>query len=327
MLHRVLSSLVVSLAAVLGLSFTLPALGQAYPSKPIRIVVPFPAGGPTDTIARAVGIKLTETWGQPVLVENRPGASTIIGAEIVAKAPADGDTLMFTADATLSVNPLLYSKLPYSPSDFQPISLAAYVAEFLMVNGDVPVNTIQELVAYSKANRGKLNYGSFGLGSNAHIEAEAFKQATGADMTHVPFKGAAEAGPALLNGQIHVLFTSPNQVLAHIRSGRIKALGVQSNTRSPSLPNVPTFTEAGVNGFDSKVWFGFIAPAKVPADIARKLAAEIGKIVTAPEFREKYITAVALEPAPPGIEPFAAVLVSDKEKYSRFVKAANVKLD
>ncbi len=327
MLHRVLPSLVVSFAAVLGLSFTLPALGQTYPNKPIRMVVPFPAGGPTDTLARAVGLKLTEAWGQPVLVENRPGASTIIGAEIVAKAPADGYTLMFTADATLSVNPLLYSKLPYSVSDFQPISIAAYVAEFLMVNGDMPVNTLQELVAYSKANPGKLNYGSFGLGSNGHIEAEAFKQATGADLTHVPFKGAAEVAPALLSGQIQVLFTSPNQVLAHIKSGRIKALGVQSNERSAVLPNVPTFAEAGLKGFDSKVWFGFLAPSKVPAEIIRRLAGEIGKIVTEPQFRDKYITSVSLEAAPPGPEHFAAVLVSDKEKYGRFVKAANVKLD
>jgi len=305
----------------------LPAQAQTYPNRPIRVIVPFPAGGPTDTISRAVAQRISEAWGQTMVVENRPGAGTIIGAEIVAKAPADGYTLFFTADASVSVNPLLYSKLPYKPEDFTPITLVAHVAEFLIVTADLPVNTLQEFVNYSKANPGKLNYGSFGLGSNAHIEGEAFKQATGANLTHVPFKGAAEVLPAMLAGQIQVVFTSPFQALPHIRSGKLKALGVQSNARSPALPNVPTFTEAGVPGFEDKVWFGYLAPAKTSPDIVRRLAAEIGRIVNAPDFREKFITSVTLEPAVPGVENFNKVLAADKIKYARFVKAANVKLD
>ena len=327
MTHRShwLSQVLVSV--VLGLTAACPALAQTFPSKAVRIIVPFTAGGPTDTIARALGQRMTDSLGQPVIVENRPGAGTIIGAELVAKATPDGYTLLFTADATTAVNPLLYSKLPYAASDFAPVSMVAYISEYLMVNAELPVNTMQEFIAYAKANPGKLNFGSFGLGTSAHIEGEAFKVAAGVSIVHVPFKGAAEVIPALLANQVQVVFTGLFQALPHIKSGKIKVLGVESRERNPATPNVPTFLEAGVQGFDSRVWFGILAPVKTPPEVVRRLATEIGKVTGSQEFRDKFIIALSLESAPAGPEVFAAVMQADKEKYGRFVKAANVKLD
>jgi tripartite-type tricarboxylate transporter receptor subunit TctC len=309
------------------LGLALPCFAQTFPSKPVRIVVPFAAGGPTDTVSRALAQRLAEPLGQPVIVENRPGAATIIGAEAVAKAAPDGYTLLFTADATLAVNPLLYSKLPYSPADFTPVTIIAYTPEYLMVTPDVPANTLQEFIAYAKANAGKLNYGSFGMGTSPHIEAEGFKAATGIDLVHVPFKGAAEVIPAMVSGQIQVVFTGATQALPHIRAGKIKVIAVQSRERTALLPNVPTFLEGGVPGFDSRVWFGMLAPAKTPPEIVRRLASEMAKVTESQEFRDKYINALSLEPSPSGPEYFATVIEKDKEKYARFVKAANVKLD
>ncbi|MFM9887498.1 MAG: Bug family tripartite tricarboxylate transporter substrate binding protein [Burkholderiales bacterium] len=315
------------LAFTLGIALALPCFAQTFPNKPIRIVVPFAAGGPTDTVSRALAQRLAEPLGQSVIVENRPGAATIIGAEAVAKAAPDGYTLLFTADATLAVNPLLYSKLPYSAADFTPVTIIAYTPEYLMVTPDVPANTLQEFIAYAKANAGKLNYGSFGMGTSPHIEAEGFKAATGINIVHVPFKGAAEVIPAMVSGQIQVVFTGATQALPHIRAGKIKVIAVQSRERTALLPNVPTFLEEGVPGFDSRVWFGMLAPAKTPPEIVRRLASEMGKVTASQEFRDKYINALSLEPSPPGPEYFATVIERDKEKYARFVKAANVKLD
>ena len=318
-LSWILGALCLALAAV--------ALGQAYPAKPIRIIVPFAAGGPTDTVSRALAQRLAEPLGQVVVVENRPGAATIIGAEAAAKAAPDGYTLLFTADATIAVNPLLYSKLPYSAADFAPVTIIAYTPEYLMVTPEVPANTLQEFIIYAKGKPGKLNYGSFGLGTSPHIEAEGFKAATGIDIVHVPFKGAAEVIPAMVAGQIQVVFTGATQALPHIRAGRIKVIAVQSRERTALLPNVPTFLESGVPGFDSRVWFGMLAPAKTPTEIVRRLADEMAKVTANAEFRDKYINGLALEPSPPGPEHFAKVIELDKDKYGRFVKAANVKLD
>jgi len=314
-------------SAAAGTQTAFHAHAQAWPSRPIRVVVPFPAGGPLDVLARAIGQRLTDALSQPVLVENRPGANTIIGADTVAKSAPDGYSLFFTSDTPISINPLLYSKLPYKAEDFTPVALVVHIVEYLMVSADVPVNSLQEFVTYSKANPGKLNYGSFGLGSNGHLEAEAFKQATGADLTHVPFKGQTEVIPAMLNGQIQAVFTSPQTALPHIRSGKIKALAVESKERSALFPDVPTFAESGVTGFEARAWFGFLAPAKTPSEIVQRLSTEIGRIVATPEFREKYIASVGFEPAAGGVEAFNAALAADKVKYANFMKAANVKLD
>ena len=303
------------------------ATAQGYPSKPVRIVMPFPPGGPTDVISRATAQRLTAVLGQPVVVENRPGANTIIGGEMVAKAVPDGHTLLFTVNATVSINPLVYSKLPYSAADFTPVTLVANLTVFLMVNGDLPANSLQEFVQAAKSQPGKFNYASYGLGSNGHLEAEAFKAATGTDIVHVPFKGAAEAIPAMLAGQVHLIFSSASAGMQHIKTGRIRALAAQSTERSALLPNVPTFAESGLAGFDTKAWFGFLAPAKTPQDIVRRLAGEIAKIVNTPEFREKYILGYLLDAAPAGPEAMAEVMVRERENYARTVKAANIKLD
>ncbi len=301
---------------------------QAFPSKPIRIILPFPAGGPGDTLTRAIGQKLAENIGQPVLVDNRPGASTIIAAEAAAKAAPDGYTFLFATDVTTSINPLVYRKLPYNPqTDFVPITTICYVPVFLLVGADVGANSVADLVRIAKASPGKLNYASNGIATNAHLDAEAFRRAAGIELVHVPFKGAAETAPALLSGQVQMMITSPNQSMPHIRTGRIKALAIMRRERSVIMPEVPTFAEAGFAELDSSPWYGFVAPARTPNEIIQKLAAELGKVLSAPDFREKNIISKTMEPAPQGTEHLAGILKSDREKYSRYLKAVNVKLD
>ena len=303
------------------------ALAQGYPNRPVRIVVPFPPGGPVDIIGRAVAARLAESLGQPVRVENRAGANTIIGGEFVANAAPDGYTLLFTANVTVAINPLLYSKLPYSAADFTPVTMVASVIEFLMVNADVPANTLLELILLAKSRPGQLNYGSYGPGSNGHLEGEAFKAATGTDIVHVPFKGAAEAIPALVSNQVQMVFTSPSAAIQHIQTGRVKALAAQSTERFALLPNVPTFAEAGLAGFDSKPWFGFLAPAKTPSDIVRRLATDIARIAASPEFHERLIKGFSLDAATPGPEAMAAVMSAEREYYARISAIAKIKLD
>jgi len=313
----------------IGLLLTpLVALAQAFPSKPIHIVVPFPAGGAGDTLNRSIAAKLAENIGKPVLVDNRPGASTIIGAEAVAKAAPDGHTLLFATDVTTSINPLVYRKLPYNPqTDFAPVTAIAYVPIYLLVNAEVGANSIADLIRIAKANPGKLNFASFGMATNAHLDGEALQRAAGINMVHVPFKGVAEVVPALLSGQVQVVLTSPNQSLPHIRTGRIKALGIMRRERSALMPEVPTFAEAGLKDMDSSPWYGFVVPARTPQDIVQKLAAELGKVLTDPDFREKSIVSKVMEPAPVGPEHLAGILRSDREKYARYIKALNIKLD
>jgi len=304
------------------------AHAQAFPSKPLRIIVPFPPGGAGDTLNRSIAHKLSENIGRPVLVENRPGASTIIGAEAAAKSAPDGHTLLFATDVTTSINPLVYSKLPYNPqTDFAPVTLIAYVPIYLLVNADVGAGSIAELIKIAKANPGKLNFASFGLATNSHLDGEAFKRVTGVDMVHVPFKGIAEVVPAMLSGQVQVVFTSPNQSLPHIRSGRIKALGIMRKERSAQMPDVPTFAESGLPMFDAGPWYGFMVPAKTPPEIVRTLSSELGKVLTDPLFREQAIEAKTMDPAPVGPEALAAVLKLDREKYARYLQGINVKLD
>lgn len=304
------------------------ASAQTYPAKPIHIVVPFTAGGLLDGLARGLGTELTSALGQPVIVENRPGANTIIGAEAVARAAPDGYTLLFATDATVSINPFLYSKLSYNPErDFVPVSLVAMTIECLLVSASVPVTSVKELVELAKAQPGKLNYASFGPGSSPHLAGEMFKVTTGVDLVHVPFKGVAEVMPALLANQVQVAFSSQAQALPHIRAGKIKALAVFNERRQPTLPDTPTMAEAGYPDFDSRAWFGLMAPAATPREIVAKLSNEIVRIVNAPEFRDKFISGIGLQPVGSTPEQFAAMLRVDRERYAKKVKAANVKLD
>jgi len=238
------------------------AQGTAYPTKPVRLVVPFPPAGTTDIIARAAAQKLSEAWGQQVVVDNRPGAAGNIGSELVSKAAPDGYTLEMGTVGTHAINPSLYAKMPYDHvRDFVPIVLVAGVPNVLVVNPSLPVNSVQELIAYAKANPGKINFASSGSGTSIHLSGEMFRTITGVDITHVPYKGSAPALTDLMGGQVQIMFDNLPSSLAFIKAGKLKALAVTSATRATALPDVPTMVEAGVPGFEASSWFGMLAPA------------------------------------------------------------------
>lgn len=318
-----------SLCTTAGLTLTgSPLRAQGYPSRPVTVVNMFPAGGVADQIARTAANELSKALGQPFVVDNRPGANGQIAAELVARAPADGHTLFMASDAAISINPLIYSKLRYDPQkDFVPISQFASTVECLLVATQMPANDLRQFIQLLKANPGKFNYGSFGLGSNAHLAAEMFKSATGTDMTHVPYKGVAETVPALLSDQIQVLFTSQGQSLPYIRAGKIKVLAILNPRRQASLPGVPTASEQGVGGMDGGGWFGLMAPAGTPRDIIERLGRESAKVAHSDVFKSRVIDALALEVVGNTPAEFSEWLRKDQEKYGRMVKAANVRLD
>src|SRR5438552_13835540 len=244
------------------------ASAQTYPTRPIRLVVPFPAGGTTDILAREVGQRLSMTLGQPVVIDNRPGAAGNIGADLVAKSAPDGYTLLMGTVGTHAINASLYAKMPYDHvKDFAPIILVAGVPNVLVVNPSLPVNSVQELIAYAKANPGKLNFASSGPGTSIHLSGELFKVMAGVQMTHVPYKGSAPALQDLLGGQVQLMFDNLPPSLPHIKAGKLRALAVTSVARSPALPDVPTIAESGLPGFEASSWFGILVPAGTPSAI------------------------------------------------------------
>lgn len=314
--------------AALALALVAPAHAQAtnYPDHPIRIVVPYPPGGFNDTLARTVGAKLQAAWGQPVVVENRPGGATNIGIDAVAKAPADGHTLV-VIPFSFAVNPFLFAKLPFDPQkDFAPITLAATTANLLVVPASSPVNTVQELIALAKSRPGTLNYASTGTGSSNHLSMELFKQMAGVDITHVPYKGSAPAVADLIGGHIGTMFDNISNVLQHVQSGKLKVLGVTTPARSALVPGVPTVAESGVAGYEVGVWFGFAAPAGTPKPIIDKLNAEIVKILHMPDVKEKFtlqgVESVGSTPA-----AFVTHMQAQRVVWSKVVKDANVKVE
>ncbi len=299
----------------------------AYPTKPIRIVVPFPAGGTTDILARAVAQKLTETNGQPVVVDNRPGAGGNIGAELVAKSPPDGYTLLMGTVGTHAINPSLYAKMPYDhQKDFAPVILVAGVPNVLVINPAVPANSVQDLIAYGKANPGKLNFASSGSGTSIHLAGELFKTMSGVQMTHVPYKGSAPALTDLMGGQVQIMFDNLPSALPQIKGGKLKALAVTSAQRASALPDVPTIAEAGLPGFEATSWFGLLAPAGTPKDVITKLNAEVAKWLATPEAREKLASqgAIAAGKTP---EDFAQHIVAETAKWQKVVKESGAKVD
>jgi tripartite-type tricarboxylate transporter receptor subunit TctC len=303
------------------------AFAQAYPTKPIRIVVPFPAGGATDIMARAVAQKLTEDWGQPVIVDNRPGAAGNIGTELVAKAPADGYTLEMGTVGTHAINASLYSKLAYDHiKDFTPVILVASVPNVLEVNPAVPVNSVQELIAYAKANPGKLNFASSGSGTSIHLSGELFKVMAGVQMTHVPYKGSAPALQDLIGGQVQLMFDNLPPSLPQIKAGKLRALAVTSLTRAPALPDVPTVAEAGLPGFEASSWFGLLAPAGTPQPIIIKLNAAVAAWLATPEAKEK-MTAIGANAAGGPPENFVKHIAAETAKWSKVVKESGAKVD
>jgi tripartite-type tricarboxylate transporter receptor subunit TctC len=303
------------------------ATAQPYPAKPIHLIVPFPPGGSTDIFARTIAHKLSESLKQQVLVDNRAGAGGAIGAEVVAKSPPDGYTLLMGHIGTLAVNPALYPKLPYDPvRSFAPVSLVASVANALVVHPSVPASNVSELLAYARANPGKLNYGSGGSGSAAHIAFEYFKQQTKIDIVHVPYKGTAPSVTDLIGGQIAMTMTGAPPLLQFVRSGKLKALGVSSLKRIEALPNVPTIAESGVKDFDATQWYGIVAPAGTPREIVLKLNTEIRAILQTKEMRERMLAegAIAIPTTP---EEFGNHIKSEIARWGTVIKSADIKAD
>jgi tripartite-type tricarboxylate transporter receptor subunit TctC len=314
---------------IAAFAFGAPASAQApaYPTKPVRIVVPFPAGGATDILARAVAQKLTETWGQAFVVDNRPGAGGNIGSELVAKAAPDGYTLEMGTVGTHAINASLYAKMPYDHvKDFAPIILVAGVPNVLVVNPAVPVNSVQELIAYAKANPGKLNFASSGSGTSIHLSGELFKVMAGVQMTHIPYKGSAPALADLLGGQVQLMFDNLPPSLPQIKGGKLRALGVTSAARAPALPDTPTIAESGLPGFEASSWFGLLAPAGTPPAIIAKLNTEIAKWLASPEAREKLV-AIGANIAGGTPEDFARHIQAETVKWAKVVKESGAKVD
>jgi tripartite-type tricarboxylate transporter receptor subunit TctC len=316
------------LAAALLIFFIIgSASAQNFPSRPIRFIVPFAPGGGTDQLARMLAQRLSESFGQPVVVDNRGGAGGIIGAEIAAKAPADGYTLVLGSPGPMTINPSLLPRLPYDTlRDFAPITLATISPFILVLHPSVPANSVKELVALARAKPGQLSYGSGGNGSVAHFSAEQFRALTHISLVHVPYKGAGPAVIDLVAGRLQFMFENLPTVLPHIRSGKIRALAVGTKTRSVLLPESPTMVEAGVPGFEASTAFGVLSPAKTPAPIVGRLNQEIVRILHSPDIRERLL-AQGLEPAGGTPQQYSAQLKEELVKYGRIVKAAGIKAD
>ncbi|MFL6566242.1 MAG: Bug family tripartite tricarboxylate transporter substrate binding protein [Burkholderiales bacterium] len=303
------------------------APAQTYPEKPVRLIVPFSAGSAVDTLARIPGQKLSELWGQQVVVDNRVGANGTIGTEAAAKAPADGYTLVLANDAGLATSPALYPKLPYDPlRDFAPIALAASIPVVLVVNASFPASSVQELVSQARANPGKINYASGGNGSAQHLPMEMFKLAAGIDLVHVPYKGLGPAFNDVVAGQIPVMFAGVSNVFPHLKSGRIRALAIGSAKRSGALPDLPTMQEAGIAGFDYAAWAGFLAPAGTPASLIDKINSDLRKVLGLPEVRDKLI-ALGFEVSPGTPQEFGAKIEREIAKVAKVVKEAGIRAD
>ena len=314
-----------STSAVLG-GATLPAFADAYPSKTVRFIVPFPPGGPVDTTARAFTSKLTEYWGQTAIVENRAGAGGIVGAEAAMNSPADGYTV-FVCSIHHSVLPSLNPKLTYDiERDFAPVTFAAKFPIILVVHQSVPVKTVAELIAYARKNPGKLSFSSSGNGGGTHLAGELFKMMAGVDMLHVPYKGSAPAMSDLLGGQVQLMFADAPSALPHIKSGRLKALGVGNPTRSALAPDIPTIAEAGLRGYESYSWAGVVIPAAVPKDIVAKLNADIVRALSDPIVKQRLLDAGA-EANPGTPAEFAKFIRAEIVKYAKVVKDAHVTVD
>ena len=315
--------------ALVGLGVILApsvALAQAYPAKTITLVVPFPPGGTTDVLARSIAQKMGESWGQSVIVDNRPGAGATIGAAQVAKAPADGYTLLMGAvHHTIATS--IYAKLPYDfQKDLAPVTIVAMVPNILSVNPGVPAKNVKELVAYGKANPGKLSYGSNGQGTAQHLIGEQFSALTGVDMLHVPYKGSGPLTSDLIAGQVSMSFDTITPVLPQIKAGKLRPLAVTTAARSPALPEVPTLAESGLAGFDQGTWFGVLAPAATPKEIVGKLNAEIVRILNLPDIQKRFAE-IGAQPVGNTPAQMAATIKSDTEKYAVLAKKANVKID
>lgn len=302
------------------------AMAQAWPSKPITLIVPFPPGGTTDVLARALGERLTQGLGQPVIVESKPGAGATLGADYVAKSKADGYTLLVGAvHHTIATS--VYKKLPYDfRKDFAPITTVALVPNVLVVNASTPAKNVAELVALAKAQPGKSTYGSNGNGTAQHLIGTQFQNLTGAQLIHIPYKGSGPLSTDLLGGQITMSFDTVTPVLQHIKGGKLRALAVTTAKRSSALPDVPTLDEAGLKGFNIGTWFGVLAPVATPKDIVARLNAEMVKVIQSPEFRKR-MDEIGAEPVGNSAEQMAQQIKGETEKFAKLVKDGKVTIE
>jgi tripartite-type tricarboxylate transporter receptor subunit TctC len=320
--------LMVSALAALVLVVQIGQPAEAgFPDRGVRIVVPFPAGGSNDVVARMLGAKLQELWGQPVVIDNRAGAGGNIGAEAVARSPADGYTLLLTAPGPLAVNRSLYTQLSFNPTqDFTPVALIASVPIVLAVNPNVKATTVAELIALAKASPGKLNFGSSGLGSTNHLAGELLKTRAGIDIVHVPYRGAAPAMNDLIGGQIPMMFDNMPAIRPQVQGGTIRAIAVAGAARSPLFPELPTMVEAGVPNFEASSWFGLVAPARMPPDVMKALIDSVTKLLKDPDM-VKRLADVGAEPGTLSGDDFAAFLRTESEKWGQVVKTAGAKVE
>ena len=315
------------LLALLAWVTTSSVFAQSYPTRPVRMIVPFPPGGATDLLARIVAQKLGESLGHQVVVDNRPGAGGTIGSRLMLDAQPDGYTILTSSVSTHAIGPHLYAKPPYDPmKDFTAITELSATPTVLMVSGALPVNSLKELIALAKARPGQLNYGSSGVGTQFHLSGELLKLLAGIDMAHIPYKGTALVYPDLFSGQVAMMFDTLSVSIPFIKAGRVKALGVTGAKRAPALPEVPTITEAGVPGFNADLWLGIWGPAKLPRDIAERLAAEVARLLKLPDVKER-LMAQGMDPIGSTPAQFAEFVRRENEQWSKVVKAAGVRAE
>ncbi|HEX2826308.1 MAG TPA: tripartite tricarboxylate transporter substrate binding protein [Burkholderiales bacterium] len=317
---RRISSMTLALAAA---SLATPALAQQYPAKPVRIVVPYAAGGNTDFTARSIAEKLTDAYKRQFIVENRPGAATNIGSDMVAKAQPDGYTLLMGGAAN-AINMSLFTKLPYDTlRDFDPIALCVQGANVLVIHPSLPAHNLKELIALAKAQPGKLNYGSSGLGSSNQMAGELMNIMAGTKIVHVPYKGNAPALTDLLGGHVEMIFSGVPALLPHIQNGRVRAIAIGSKKRFPALPQVATFDESGLKGYEATTWFGMLAPAKTPKDIVSRLNAEVDKAIKSADIQQRFVNE-GLEPMGGTPEFFTKFMRAEIDKYAKVIKLAGI---
>ncbi len=304
------------------------ASAQPWPAKPVRIVVAYPPGGGIDVIARQLADKLSPAWGQPVVVENKPGANTILAADTVAKSAPDGYTVLMTSDATFSINPHLYAKLPYdAQKSFVPVTLLVLLQQLLVANPALPASTLGELIDYAKKNPGKVNYASYGAGSQPHLAGEMLKYKAGIDLVHVPYKGISLAVPAVIAGEVQLTFAGIASSMGPLKAGRIKALAIGGARRSPLLPDVPTFAELGYPEVETHAWFGFFLPAGSPKTAVEELYQKTRAILEEPEFRQKQLIDKGYEVVGSSPQEFAAYMRKDFESRGRAVKISGARAE
>ena len=322
-----LAALAAALALTAFASASRAQTAAAYPDKSVRLVVPFAAGGALDVVARIIGQKLTETWGRQIVIDNRLGAGGNIGAEFVAKAPADGYTLLMSSVTTQAINMSLLAKPPYDfVRDYAPVALVASAPLALVIHASLPAKSVREFIALARAHPGELNYFSSGTGTGTHLAAVIFDQLAGVRTTHVPYKGGAQGLGDLLSGQVQFAMSTIGLVEPHVQTGRLRLLGVGSIKRYTRLPEIPTIAESGVNGYEAEQWYGVVGPAGTPAAIVNKLAAEIKTIVANPDVRERFYSQ-GIEPVYATPEEFAVYIKASVAKYAKVIKTLGLKVE